>query len=99
MPVSGRPTNAALLKITHVAPCPDTKLFQNTREAAGARSADPACAELLLHSNHRIVTPAANSSAPSEMLATIHFRWLWPCLRPCHSVSTGGLRCALRPKA
>src|ERR1700757_3595121 len=42
MPVSGRPTNAALLKTTHGSSGPVRKGFQKVSKAAGAGLASPA---------------------------------------------------------
>src|SRR5258708_14930305 len=98
MHVSGRPTNAALLKITHGSCCPDTKPFQNTRNAAGASSPsreDPAWAEFRLHSSPEMAI-AATASTPSEMVATTHFRCPGPV---CLSDSTGGGWGGLPPEA
>src|SRR5258708_28871802 len=89
MHVSGRPTNAALLKITQGSCCPDRKPFQNTRNAAGASSPareDPAWAEFRLHRSPEMAI-AATASMPSEMVATTHFRCPGPV---CLSDSTGG---------
>src|SRR5258708_29523121 len=89
MHVSGRPTNAALLKITHGSCCPDTNPFQNKRNAAGASSPsreDPAWVEFRLHRSPEMAI-AATASTPSEIVAATHFRCPGPV---CHSDSTGG---------
>ena len=43
MPVSGRPTNAPLLKITQGSSGPTTNPFQKAEKAAGAASVPTAC--------------------------------------------------------
>src|SRR5216683_808756 len=64
MPVFGRPTNAALLKITHGSSGPRTNPFQNIRIGAGAEIAPAALAadtsdSRCVHKSHPIIASAA----------------------------------------
>src|SRR5258705_1914218 len=64
MPVFGRPTNAALLKITQGSSGPRTNPFQNIRIGAGAKISPAALADETpnsrrVHNSHPIVASAA----------------------------------------
>src|SRR5216683_6329853 len=67
MPVFGRPTNAALLKITHGSSGPRTNPFQNIRTGAGAEiapaalAADTPCSRRV-HESHPIIASAATNA-------------------------------------
>src|SRR5882724_3264139 len=66
MPVFGRPTNAALLKITHGSSGPRTNPFQNIRIGAGAEIAPAALAadtsdSRCVHNSPPIIASAATN--------------------------------------
>src|ERR1700674_610565 len=77
MPVSGRPTKAALLKTTQGSSCPDVKPFQNTRNAAGTGSvslARPTGAEVRVAMSHTITRMAAARKIEREITSVPHLR-------------------------
>src|SRR5580700_11690439 len=77
MPVSGRPTNAALLKTTHGSSGPEAKPFQKTRKAAGTGSlslARPTGVEVRVARSHTMTVMAAARKMEREMTSVPHRR-------------------------
>src|SRR5579864_8277754 len=77
MPVSGRPTKAALLKTTHGSSWPEVKPFQKTRKAAGTGAlslARPTELELRVAISHTITRIAAARKMEREMTSVPHRR-------------------------
>src|SRR5271167_2102762 len=77
MPVSGRPTKAALLKTTHGSSGPEVNPRQKTRNAAGAGSpsfARPTGAEVRVASSQTMTVMAAARKMEREMTSVPHLR-------------------------
>src|SRR5579859_255919 len=77
MPVSGRPTNAALLKTTQGSSGPEMKPFQKTRNAAGTVSLWLAWltgGELRVAKSHTMTRMAAARNMEREMTSVPHLR-------------------------
>src|SRR5580658_7783731 len=77
MPVSGRPTKAALLKTTHGSSCPEVNPFQKTRKAAGTGSlslARPTGAEARVARSQTMTVMAAARKMEREITSVPHLR-------------------------
>src|SRR5580698_1155756 len=77
MPVSGRPTKAALLKTTHGSSGPEAKPLQKTRKAAGTGSpslARPTGAEVRVARSQTMTVMAAARNMEREMTSVPHLR-------------------------
>src|SRR5579863_515504 len=78
MPVSGRPANSALLKITHGSSGVTTKSFHRNARAAGASGgAGLAVRRLLARFNNSITVAAANNAEIPERIMTAVSHALW----------------------
>src|SRR5271170_1490369 len=77
MPVSGRPTKAALLKTTHGSSGPEAKPLQKTRKAAGTGSlslARPTGVEVRVARSQTITVMAAARKMEREITSVPHLR-------------------------
>src|SRR5271170_3619948 len=77
MPVSGRPTKAALLKTTHGSSGPEAKPLQKTRKAAGAGSLSltrPVGTEVRVARSQTMTVMAAARKMEREITSVPHLR-------------------------
>src|SRR5271163_575889 len=75
MPVSGRPANSALLKITQGSSGVATKSFQRNARAVGGSATSVFTIRLALARSNNSVTSAATSSTDSVMTLVNHAYW------------------------